>query len=137
MLMQLLPYKAALKNYRMYIGDMDYPTACGLCEQDLPWGEQIPVTKSGNIYFYNQYGLPCYFFVNKADKNTINSEYWNNIAVIAEEQRAKGIKNYHQTLEQNNWDIQTRLRYLEEELIDGLMYIEWIKAYLQKGESKQ
>lgn len=30
----------------------------------------------------------------------------------------------------------TRLTYLEEELIDGLMYIEWIKDKIQEGDAE-
>lgn len=55
--------------------------------------------------------------------------YWDNITAMYNRQRAKGIKTYGQTLEENNSlsDIE-KLEYLEEELIDGLMYIEHIKA---------
>lgn len=56
-----------------------------------------------------------------------NNPYWQNITAIADKQRDKGIKTYGQGLECNTWDIAKRLRYLEEELIDALMYIEWIK----------
>ena len=44
--------------------------------------------------------------------------------------REKGIAEYGQGLERNPADIVTRLNYLEEELIDALMYIEWAKEYL-------
>ena len=37
---------------------------------------------------------------------------------------------YGQGLECNPADIVTRLNYLEEELIDALMYIEWAKDYI-------
>lgn len=56
-----------------------------------------------------------------------DNPYWQNITSIADKQRDKGIKTYGQGLECNTWDIAKRLRYLEEELIDALMYIEWIK----------
>ncbi|MBQ0113301.1 MAG: hypothetical protein KBT03_09250 [Bacteroidales bacterium] len=48
---------------------------------------------------------------------------------MQKKQTEKGIKTYGQTLEQNTkmTDIE-RLEYLEEELIDALMYIEHIKA---------
>lgn len=59
--------------------------------------------------------------------------YWERISAISERQRAKGIEIYGQGLESNPADILTRLTYLEEELIDGLMYIEWIKDKIIGG----
>jgi len=60
------------------------------------------------------------------------SDYWKNICELQKKQTAKGIKKYGDILENNptDLDIFERLRYLEEELIDGLMYIEHIKAYI-------
>ena len=59
-----------------------------------------------------------------------NNPYWQNIQVIADRQRQKGIDTYGQGLEENQADMVTRLTYLEEELIDALMYIEWAKDYI-------
>lgn len=59
--------------------------------------------------------------------------YWTQIEAFAERQRAKGIQTYGQGLERNTAAIMTRLDYLTEELIDALMYIQWIKDYLSKG----
>lgn len=59
-----------------------------------------------------------------------NNPYWQNIQDIADRQRQKGIDTYGQGLEENPADMVTRLTYLEEELIDALMYIEWIKEKL-------
>lgn len=59
--------------------------------------------------------------------------YWTAIEALAEHQRAKGIQTYGQGLERNTAAIMTRLDYLSEELIDALMYIQWIKDYLSKG----
>ena len=59
-----------------------------------------------------------------------NNPYWQNIQDIADRQRQKGIDTYGQGLECNPADIFTRLNYLEEELIDALMYIEWAKDYI-------
>lgn len=56
--------------------------------------------------------------------------YWNNICAIAERQRKKGMETYGKGLEDNQKDIITRIEYLEEELVDALMYCEWIKDYL-------
>ena len=61
--------------------------------------------------------------------NTANP-YWERITSIANRQREKGIREYGKGLEANPADIVTRLNYLEEELIDALMYCEWIKEKL-------
>ena len=62
--------------------------------------------------------------------NTADNPYWASIEAIADRQRQKGIDTYGQGLEANPADIMTRLTYLEEELVDALMYIEWAKDYL-------
>ena len=59
-----------------------------------------------------------------------NNPYWQNIQDISARQRKKGIDTYGQGLEENPADMVTRLTYLEEELIDALMYIEWAKDYI-------
>ena len=59
-----------------------------------------------------------------------NNPYWQNIQGIADRQRQKGIDTYGQGLEENPADMVTRLTYLEEELIDALMYSEWAKDYI-------
>ena len=60
--------------------------------------------------------------------------YWDNICALAEKQRAKGMRTYGTGLEDNPAEIITRIEYLEEELIDALMYCEWIKDYLRRAE---
>lgn len=58
--------------------------------------------------------------------------YWQNIEAIAKRQREKGISTYGVGIENNTWEIEKRIEYLEEELVDGLMYCEWIKDGLKK-----
>ena len=62
--------------------------------------------------------------------------YWDNNCALAEKQRAKGIKTYGTGIEENLAGIITRINYLEEELVDALMYCEWIKDYLTKENTK-
>lgn len=57
----------------------------------------------------------------------MSNPYWERISAIADKQRKKGVDTYGQGLEMNRADVLTRLTYLEEELVDALMYIEWIK----------
>ena len=57
-----------------------------------------------------------------------DNPYWLRICELADKQRAKGMRTYGKGLEDNPLSDLERLTYLEEELIDGLMYIEHIKA---------
>lgn len=63
-----------------------------------------------------------------------DNPYWKNICAIADRQREKGIKTYGSGIEDNPADIITRIEYLEEELVDALMYCEWIKDYIRRAE---
>lgn len=67
------------------------------------------------------------------DKETpVRSDYWANVCEIQKKQTKKGLEKYGQRLEDNvSLSPIERLEYLEEELIDGLMYIEHIKACLR------
>ena len=58
--------------------------------------------------------------------------YWQNIEAIAKRQREKGLDKYGMRLEDNPLELEKRIEYLEEELVDGLMYCEWIKDGLKK-----
>ena len=60
------------------------------------------------------------------------NRYWERITAIADKQRAKGMSKYGQGLEANPADILARINHLQEELIDGLMYCEWIKEWVQE-----
>lgn len=66
------------------------------------------------------------------DKNP----YWERICRLSERQRAKGMKTYGKGLEDNPLSITERITYLEEELIDALMYMEHIKAYLEGNKDE-
>ena len=61
-----------------------------------------------------------------------NNPYWENICKLSERQRRKGMETYGQGLEMNPMSIGERLTYLEEELIDALMYCEHIRAFLDE-----
>ena len=56
--------------------------------------------------------------------------YWENITKIANTQREKGIRDYGQGIEDNPAAVIERIRYIEEELVDALMYLEWLKEGL-------
>lgn len=60
-------------------------------------------------------------------------DYWANVCAIQKRQTEKGIRTYGQRLEDNkSLTPLQRLEYLEEELIDALMYIEHIKELIPK-----
>ena len=61
-----------------------------------------------------------------------NKNYWKNICEMQERQTQKGINRYGQILEENkDLDMFQVLEYLQEELIDALMYIEHIKKLVE------
>lgn len=61
--------------------------------------------------------------------------YWERICKLSDKQRKKGMETYGQGLECNPAAMLKRIEHLQEELIDGLMYCEWIKDMLDlEGE---
>jgi hypothetical protein len=61
-----------------------------------------------------------------------SNPYWERICRLSERQRAKGMETYGQGLENNPAEILERIEHLQEELIDGLMYCEWLKDKIAK-----
>ena len=56
--------------------------------------------------------------------------YWERICKLQDNQREKGIKTYGQGLEDNHEPVVKRIQHIEEELVDALMYLEWLKDAL-------
>lgn len=67
----------------------------------------------------------------------MDNPYWERIYKLSERQRAKGMETYGQGIENNPMGIVGRLTYLEEELVDALMYCEWIKDKLAELEGEK
>ena len=65
-----------------------------------------------------------------------SNPYWRNITKLAIKQRQKGMDTYGMGLEANPEDVLTRINYIEEELVDALMYLEWLKEGLN-GKQEQ
>lgn len=64
----------------------------------------------------------------------MENPYWDHITEMADRQRAKGISTYGQGLELfNTPNAVQRIEYIQEELIDALMYLEWAKEKLKEG----
>lgn len=75
------------------------------------------------------------FITNTADyrMKSDKENYWETINKMAEKQRNKGISKYGYTLEQNQeLDTLESIIYLQEELIDALMYCEHLKSKVRK-----
>lgn len=74
-----------------------------------------------------------------AEKEDLYKEnpYWEKICELADKQRSKGINKYGKGLEYNPADAIARINHLQEELIDGLMYCEWIKDKLMELEGEE
>lgn len=64
--------------------------------------------------------------------NSEHDSYWENICKIQQQQTQKGLQKYGQVLEQNkSLTKQERIRHLQEELIDALMYTEHLLTELK------
>ena len=72
--------------------------------------------------------------LHRRNKMTVEqSAYRKNIAEKIDKQIQKGIDKYGTTLEENNWfKAVDRIIYLQEELIDALVYSEHIIAKLKE-----
>lgn len=127
-----------------------YGVSCNLC----PIRKHFPITNSFDNecenwvkeHPYQAAELMGYEFMgydevienpenHKETEQKADNPYWDRICAIANQQREKGIKTYGKGLEDNHMSVITCMRYLEEELIDALMYIEHIKETLG-GEEK-
>lgn len=64
----------------------------------------------------------------------MHNPYWDNITEIANKQRAKGMRDYGQGIEDNHEQVLKRIEYIEEELVDALMYLEWLKDGMTNGK---
>lgn len=65
--------------------------------------------------------------------NIQGARYWKNICEIQEKQKQKGLSKYGQVLEENTGMTTTeRIEYLQEELVDALMYLEHLKENIKE-----
>lgn len=68
-------------------------------------------------------------------KPTCQNPYWERISRLADKQRAKGMSKYGVGLENNTANATERVRHIQEELIDALMYLTWLEESLKEGEA--
>ena len=102
--------------------------ACKFLDK-CPYELKDKICKAGNGY-----SLCTCFIKLSADEKASKEHniYWNRVCDIADRQRKKGMQEYGKGIEDNHENITKRLEYLEEEFVDALMYLEWIKAYLSE-----
>lgn len=101
---------------------------CVGCKHELKDNDELPCSHCrGTLLAGNRLYKVCPDLYEPED---IENPYWERIKAIAEKQRAKGINKYGVGLESNTAAILERINHLQEELIDGLMYCEWIKDHL-------
>lgn len=97
-----------------------------LCPDACPLYNTDPECYSDDYAVEDHYEI---LFGDKVEKTDGRPDYWAEICRIQARQTEKGVKKYGRRLEDNHeLTMRERLEYLEEELIDGLMYIEHIKA---------
>lgn len=101
---------------------------CVGCKHELKDNDELPC---GHCRYTLLAGNPLHKICPDLYEPKIpENPYWERINAIAEKQRAKGINKYGVGLESNPAAILERINHLQEELIDGLMYCEWIKDHL-------
>ncbi|WP_337626004.1 hypothetical protein [Phocaeicola sp.] len=79
--------------------------------------------------------MVCYGIIQIDQTNEDNNPYWDNIEEIAQRQREKGLQHYGCGLEDNPMPAPEVIEYLQEELIDALMYCEHLKAKLPSSSN--
>lgn len=115
------------RNYNLIFGGCNSESTgkrCGNCKhfEDLSSEDPVHCYECQNFDKWEP----------ESNQESAENPYWERITAIAEKQRAKGMSKYGQGLEANPADIQARINHLQEELIDGLMYCEWIKEWVQE-----
>lgn len=107
---------------------------CKGCRYDPKEHDEFPCNHCrGTVSPVNKFYQMC---ADLYEPEELDNPYWERICEISERQREKGIKTYGQGVESNPMSIEGRLTYLEEELVDALMYCEWIKDKLAELESE-
>ena len=105
---------------------------CKGCKHEEKTAHESPCSHCrGSIHPHEPYYDRC---PDLYEPESPDNPYWERINAIAEQQRAKGTNKYGVGLESNPAAIMERINHLQEELIDGLMYCEWIKDHLKELE---
>lgn len=111
---------------------------CNGCKYELKELNEFPCDHCrGTVNLGSSFYLKCAdLYDPDTSDNPYDNPYWERICKLSERQRAKGMETYGQGLESNPAAILERIEYLQEELVDALMYCEWIKDKLVELEDK-
>lgn len=104
---------------------------CTGCKYDPKEHDEFPCNHCrGTVSPVNKFYKMCADLYEPESYNP----YWERICKLSERQREKGMETYGQGIESNPAAIMSRIEYLQEELVDALMYCEWIKDKIKEGE---
>ena len=107
---------------------------CGTCLNSYLDADTMRIACDKEVVCNGEHYEPITIDEGKKDKMTVDqSTYRKNIIEKMDRQIQKGIDKYGTTLEQNDW-LKTidRIVYLQEELIDALVYSEHIISKLKE-----
>ena len=107
---------------------------CGTCLNSYLDVDTMRIVCDKDVVCNGEHYEPITIDEGKKDKMTVDqSTYRKNIIEKMDRQIQKGIDKYGTTLEQNDW-LKTidRIVYLQEELIDALVYSEHIISKLKE-----
>ena len=107
------------RNYNLIFGGCEPTTepekSCGNCHHILCAAFDYPCAE-------------CWDKNKWEPKEEKQNPYWERITAIAEKRRAKGMSK-----ENNTANATERVRHIQEELIDALMYLTWLEESLKEG----
>lgn len=124
------------KAYEIITGTVEHDGCIG-CKYDNKEPDELPCSHCrGTIMPNTPLYSKCADFYEPEEPKEPENPYWEKICELADKQRSKGIGKYGKGLEYNSADAIARINHLQEELIDGLMYCEWIKEKLSELEGE-
>lgn len=114
-------------------GAIQQHCGCIGCKHDFKEQSELPCRRCRyTLHASNPLYKLCPDLYEPKSPQSPDNPYWERINAIAEKQRAKGMNKYGVGLESNPAAIMERINHLQEELIDALMYCEWIKDHLSE-----
>lgn len=128
------PYHAVRDYIKRHLPDKPKPSedVCPAGREDSPHPATVPPVNQGSSPLLEREPVELLpgggLLPNTTKLIAVDGEYQRRIFERFHSQRKKGIGKYGQPLEDNPASRDERLEHLAQELTDGLMYVEWIKA---------